>query len=128
MSSYGITKETGYSFEDAVQKTKESLTSQGFGVLTEIDVKQKMKEKIDKDMDQYLILGACHPRSAYEAIKAEQEIGLLLPCNVIVYEKNGVVSVSSIKPSVGMAMVENGALKTIALEIEQKLLKVIDAI
>jgi len=85
---YGYRKEVDMEFESAVAKTKEELKKEGFGILTQIDVKATMKEKIGVDFDDYMILGACNPPFAHKAILAEKEIGLLMPCNVIVY-RNG---------------------------------------
>ena len=127
-TTYGISKSVDYDFETAVQKTTEVLKSEGFGVLTTIDAKAKMKEKLGVEMDNYIILGACNPSLAYKAIQAETEIGLLLPCNVIVYEKDGQVHVSAIRPAKAMAMVENAELKPLAEDVEQKLRSVIETI
>ena len=88
--SYGYSKETNLDFNEAVEKTKEELKTEGFGVLTEIDVKKTLKAKLDVDYDDYVILGACNPGFAYKALQAEKEIGLLLPCNVIIYVKHKV--------------------------------------
>lgn len=125
---YGYKKETDLPYEKAVEKTREELKKEGFGVLTEIDVKATLKKKMDVDIDKYVILGACNPPNAYKAIQAEQDIGLMLPCNVIVYEKAGKTSVSAIKPSIAMGMIDNDRLKAIADEIERKLKKVIDSV
>ncbi|MGZ8709930.1 MAG: DUF302 domain-containing protein, partial [Thermoanaerobaculia bacterium] len=84
--AYGIRKMVPLSYDEAVAKTKSALQEQGFGVLSEIDMKQKLKEKLDVDTKRYVILGACNPPLAWKAMQAEPEIGLLLPCNVIVYE------------------------------------------
>ncbi len=124
---YGYSKLTNLSFEEAMTKVKETLQAEGFGVLTEIDVKATMKKKLDVDYDNYTILGACNPAFANKALQSEKEIGLLLPCNVIVYEDNG-VHVSAILPSAGMSMVENEALASIAEEVEPKLKRAIDAV
>jgi len=126
MAKYGYQKIVELSFEDAVVEVKKVLKDQGFGVLSEIDVQKKMKEKLDKDMDEYLILGACNPSFAFKALQFEQEIGLLLPCNVIVYKKGTDVVVSAIIPSVAMAFVDNDALKNIAQDAEEKLKIAID--
>lgn len=123
---YGYSKEVQSSYEDTITKTKEELAKEGFGVLTEIDVKATLKKKIDVEYDNYMILGACNPTFAYKALQSEKEIGLLLPCNVIVYESDGQVHVSAIVPSVAMSMVEKPELGEIALEVEEKLKKVID--
>ena len=85
---YGYKKKVQASFEEVLQKTREELPKEGFGVLTEIDVKATLKKKLDADFDNYIILGTCNPPFAYQALQAEKDIGLLLPCNVIVYEDN----------------------------------------
>ncbi len=125
---YGYSKQVSLPFDEAVTKIKETLQSVGFGILTEIDVKATMKKKLDVDYDNYLILGACNPPFAHKALQAEKEIGLLLPCNVIVYEDQGHVHVSAILPSVGMQMVENPALAEIASEVEEKIKSAVDAV
>lgn len=125
---YGYTKKVSLPFDEAVLKTKEELTKEGFGVLTEIDVKATMKKKLGIEYDNYLILGACNPASAHKALQAEKEVGLLLPCNVIVYENEGAVYVSAILPSAAMSMVENDALAALAEGVEPKLKKVVDTI
>ena len=125
---YGYGKKVSLPFAEAVAKTKEALAGEGFGVLTEIDVKATMKKKLGIEYDNYLILGACNPASAHKALQAEKEIGLLLPCNVVVYENEGSVHVSAIVPSVAMSMVKNEALTGIAGEVEAKLKAVVDAL
>lgn len=124
--SYGFSKEVSLGFEEAVSKAREELKKEGFGILTEIDVKKTLKEKIDVDYDDYLILGACNPGFAHKALQAEKEIGLLLPCNVIVYVKDGKTFVSAINPMEAMGMVENEELKGISEEVSGKLKKVVD--
>ena len=123
---YGYTRKNTASFEDVVTKTKEALQDEGFGILTEIDVQATLKKKLDVDFDHYLILGACNPPFAYQALQAEQEVGLLLPCNVIVYEKNGECFVSTMLPTVAMRVVDNDALAEIAKQVEIKLIRAID--
>ncbi len=125
-TSYGYSKKVNVSFEEAIENTKQELKKEGFGVLTEIDIKGTLKKKINVDMDNYTILGACHPPSAYQSIQSEIEIGLMLPCNVIVYQKNNQVFVSAIKPSMAMGMIENNLLEEVATDIESRLKKVID--
>ena len=115
-------------YEEALTKTKKELGKEGFGVLTEIDVKATLKKKRGVDFDNYVILGACNPPFAYQALQTEKDIGLLLPCNVIVYETDGKVYVSAIVPTVAMNMVENPGLENITVEVEKKLKKVIDSI
>lgn len=126
--TYGYKREVPLSFAEAVEKTKTELAKEGFGVLTEIDVKATFKKKLDIEYGNYCILGACNPSSALTALQAEKDIGLLLPCNVIVYEESGAVYVSAILPTVAMAMVENSSLTGIATAVEEKLKTVINAI
>lgn len=125
---YGYTKKIELNFDEAVEKVKQELAQEGFGVLTEIDVKKTLKKKLDVDFTDYIILGACNPEFAYKALQTEQEIGLLLPCNFIVYTKDGEVFVSGILPSSAMSMVENKEMEGISKEVEDKIKKVIDNI
>ena len=125
---YGYKRKVDYSFDNAVKKLREELPNEGFGVLTEIDVKATLKKKLDADFDNYVILGTCNPPFAYQALQAEKDIGLLLPCNIIVYEDAGKTYISAIVPTVAMSMVENETLGDIAQEVEAKLKKVIDSV
>ena len=125
---YGYKKEFDAPYEEVVEKTVDELKKEGFGVLTEIDVKATLKKKLDVDLDKYVILGACNPPFAYQSLQAEKDIGLLLPCNVIVYEQNDKTYVSAILPTVAMNMVQNEGLRDIAEQVENKLKKVIDSI
>jgi uncharacterized protein (DUF302 family) len=125
---YSYTKQTDLDFNEAIIKTKEELAKQGFGVLTEIDVQATLKKKIGVDFDRYVILGACNPGFAYKALQIEHEIGLLLPCNVIVYERDGHVFVSAIAPTVAMGMVDAEKLSELAKEVEELLQTVINNI
>ena len=124
--NYGVKKQINYPFTDAVTKTKAALSEEGFGILTEIDVKATLKKKLNADWGNYVILGACNPPFAFQALQAEKEIGLLLPCNVIVYEDAGRVFVSAIRPTVAMEKIKNPALVDIAKEVEDKLTKAIN--
>ena len=128
MISYGFTKEINYSFDETIEKVTNELKKEGFGILTRIDVDEKFKEKLGIDFNKYIILGACHPKSAHQAIVAEENIGLMLPCNVIVYEKEKSIVVSIIKPTVAMSMIQNDSLETLANHIESKLQHVIEAL
>jgi uncharacterized protein (DUF302 family) len=128
MINYGFTKETDISFETVVVLLRDALKKEGFVVLTEIDVQEKMKKKLGIDMKRYIILGACNPQNAYKAILAEENIGLLLPCNAIVYEKGGKTVLSIIRPTVAMQMVDNVELQKVAEAVEMKLKKAFDAI
>lgn len=125
---YGYKKEVSLGYEKAVEKAREELQKEGFGVLTEIDVQATLKKKLDVDFNKYIILGACNPPFAHKALQAEQDIGLMLPCNVIVYEKEGKVSVSAILPTIAMGITDNAQLMEIAKEVEKKLKKVVDQI
>ena len=107
---------------------REALKNEGFGILTEIDVKEKMKEKLGLDMNKYIILGACNPPNAYKAILTEENIGLMLPCNVIVYQKGSKTVLSVIRPTVAMQMIENSELQIVAEAVEAQLKKSFDAI
>jgi uncharacterized protein (DUF302 family) len=128
MIKYGFTKELDIPFETVVEQVREALKKEGFGILTEIDVREKMKEKLGVDMNKYIILGACNPPNAYKAILAEENIGLMLPCNVIVYEKGSKTVLSVIRPMVAMQMVDNVELQKIAEAVEGQLKKSFDAI
>ena len=125
---YSYSKSTNLSFQEAIEKVKEELTKEGFGVLTEVDIRKTLKKKLDVDFDNYVILGACNPPFAHKSLLAEKEIGLFLPCNVIVYEEDGKTIVSTIIPSVQMGMIENEELKNISGEVEERLKKVIDSL
>jgi len=115
------------SFDNAIQKVTEALKVEGFGILTEIDIKATLKKKLDVDFYNYKILGACNPPFAYKALLAEDKIGTMLPCNVIVQEKvAGQVEVSAVDPTASMLSIENKDLQAIATEIRARLQKVIE--
>ncbi|MGD8427332.1 MAG: DUF302 domain-containing protein [Balneolaceae bacterium] len=125
--SYYFTTTLDSSFDEAIEKTTEVLKEEGFGILTEIDVKETMKKKLDKDMYNYRILGACNPPMAWEALKAENKIGAMLPCNVIVQEREkGKIEVSAIDPVASMTAVNNKNLGEVAREVQGRLKKVIE--
>jgi uncharacterized protein (DUF302 family) len=124
---YNYKKYTLLGYNDVVAKVKDELKKEGFGVLTEIDVKQTLKTKINVDFGEYIILGACNPPIAYQALTAEIDIGVLLPCNVIVYVQGGKTYVSTVLPTVQLGKVGNPKLLPIAEQIENKLKKVVDA-
>jgi uncharacterized protein (DUF302 family) len=128
MINYGFSKELDIPYETVIELAREALKKEGFGVLTEIDVKEKMKEKLGLDMKKYIILGACNPPNAYKAILAEENIGLMLPCNVIVYETGSKTVLSVIRPTVAMQMIENVELQKLAQAVEGQLKKAFDAI
>lgn len=128
MINYGFTKEMDIPYGRVIEQVREALKNEGFGILTEIDVKAKMKEKLGLDMKKYIILGACNPSNAYKAILTEENIGLMLPCNVIVYEKGSKTVLSVIRPTVAMQMVDNVELQKVAEAVEEQLKKFFDAI
>jgi uncharacterized protein (DUF302 family) len=128
MISYGFTKELNQPFEEVVGLVTEALKKEGFGILTTIDVKEKLKEKIGVDFRKYLILGACSPKHAHQALLAEENIGLMLPCNVVIYEKDSKTVVSVVKPTAMMSMLDNAKLAKIAETVESLLKKVFDAV
>lgn len=125
---YGFSKVVPLSYEQAVDKVTEELKKEGFGVLTTIDVRETLKKKLDVDFKKYVILGACNPPFAHKALQAEEEIGLLLPCNVIVYEKEGKTVVSAFDPMVMTTIVGNTAMTPIAEEVRARLERVIAAV
>lgn len=128
MINYGFTKELNVSFDQAVETVTAALKKEGFGILTKIDVREKFKEKLGLEFRNYVILGACSPANAHKAILAEENIGLMLPCNVIVHEKDGKSVVGIIKPTVAMGMIDNAGLKPLALEVEARLKTVFDSL
>ncbi|MDB5082618.1 MAG: hypothetical protein JWP00_4542 [Chloroflexi bacterium] len=127
-SAYGFGKEVNLPFAEAVEQTKAALKEQGFGVLTEIDMKQTMKEKRGIDFVNYAILGACNPPLAEQALAAELEIGLLLPCNVIVYEKAGHSVVKAMDPEAALGIVNNPVLVEVALAAKARLQKALESL
>ena len=127
--SYYFNKTLNLSFDKAIAVVTEELKKEGFGILTDIDVKATLKKKLDVEFRKYRILGACNPPFAYKALQAEDKIGTMLPCNVIVQEiSDGQVEVTAIDPLASMQAVENPALKEIASEISNKLKTVIDRV
>jgi len=118
----------GADFEEIDKRTREALAGQGFGVLTEIDVKATMKKKIDKDMDDYRILGACNPNMAWQAIGMEPKVGSMLPCNVILRGVEGGVEVSAIDPLSSMQGIDNADLKAVAGQVREMMEKAVAAI
>ena len=121
-TAYGFSKKLDMSYEKAVEKATAALKEEGFGVLTEIDVKATLKKKLDVDFQRYVILGACNPPFAHKALSAELEVGLLLPCNVIVYEvEDGTSVVSAINPMAALGVVDNPALSEIAEQVTTKM-------
>ena len=127
--SYYLAKTVALPFIDAVQAVRDALKTEGFGVITEIDVKTVLKAKIDVDFRRYLILGACNPALAYEALQIEDKVGTMLPCNVVVQElTTGMVEVAAIDPVASMQAIENSKLHEAAIDIRAKLQRVINCL
>ncbi len=126
--NYGFSKNLEMPYEEAVEKVSEELKKEGFGVLTSIDVKETLKKKINVDFKKYIILGACNPPLAHKALESEEQLGLLLPCNVIVYENSGGSSVSFFDPMVMTQLIDNDKLKAVAEEVQTKMKRVYEAI
>lgn len=124
---YSYYKTVDMSYQEAIDKVTEELKKEGFGILTEIDVKATLKKKLDVDFRPYKILGACNPPYAHKALVAEEQIGLMLPCNVVVYEnENGKTVVAAIDPIASMQAVNNPNLGDIAVAIREKMQSVIE--
>jgi len=128
ITDYAFRTKLDLPYEQAVEKVAAALKDEGFGVLTEIDVKATLKKKLDADFRKYVILGACNPPLAHQALNTELEIGLLLPCNVIVYEEDGGSVVSIVDPISMLGVVENPALNPVADEARSRLQRVIEAL
>lgn len=127
--NYYSTKTISIPFEQAYDHIKNELQKEGFGVLTEIDVKETLKKKIDVDFRKYKILGACNPPFAHKVLSAEENIGVLMPCNVIMQEKEeGKTQVSVVNPMVSMQAVQNESLAPVAMEVTEKLQRVLAAL
>jgi uncharacterized protein (DUF302 family) len=124
--SYYFSKELEIPFDEAIARVTAELKKEGFGILTEIDVRATLKKKLDVDFRNYRILGACNPPFAYEALKAEDKIGTMLPCNVIVQETaEGLVEVAAIDPIASMQAVQNPGLADVANQVQAKLKRVV---
>ena len=127
--SYHNSKTINLTYEDAINKVTEELKKEGFGILTDIDVKDTLKKKLDVDFRRYRILGACNPNFAYQALQAEDKIGTMLPCSVIVQEIEGVgAEVAAIDPMASMQAVKNPKLESIAVQVRSKLKAAIDRV
>lgn len=128
-AQYGFGVDLPVAYDQAIPLVVEALKAEGFGVLTEIDVKATMKKKLDVDVQPYVILGACNPKLAYQGLQAEPELGLLLPCNVIVYDSgDGSSRVSIVDPLQMLGVVENPALQPVADEANSRLRRVATAL
>lgn len=125
-SNYGYSRTLDVPYSEAVRRAHEALKAEGFGVLCEIDIKEKLKEKLDVDFRNYVILGACNPALAHQSLQEEINIGLLLPCNVIVYEQDGRSVVSAVDAARMLSVVGNPKLESMASQVNEKLFRVID--
>lgn len=128
MKYYHTTTMQNSSFDEVIEKVTEALKKEGFGVLTEIDVQSTLKKKLDEDFRPYRILGACNPPFAHKALLAEDKIGAMLPCNVIVQQRDKEIEVAAVDPVASMQAVENDKLEGIAKEIRSKLRSVIESL
>ena len=128
-TEYGFSRKLDIPYEQAVEKITTSLKEEGFGVLTEIDVKATLKKKLDVDFRRYVILGACNPPFAHKALQAELEIGLMLPCNVIVYEADdGRSVVSAMNPMAALGIVDNPDLQEVAEKVTEKIQRAVETL
>lgn len=125
---YGFSKSVDMPFEQTIEKVTDELKKEGFGVLTSIDVKETLKKKINVDFKKYTILGACNPPIAHKALLEEEELGLLLPCNIIVYEKENKTVVSVFDPMVMTKIIDNDKIVPVAGQVKEKLERVLQAV
>lgn len=127
--AYHFSQRLAGPFDEVVRRVREALKQRGFGVLTDIDVKETLKKKLDVDFRQYRILGACNPSLAYQALQHEDKIGTMLPCNVIVHElEDGQIEVSAVDPVASMAAVDNPKLKEVALIVQGRLKEMVESL
>lgn len=126
--NYGYKRQVNLSYEDAVAKTREGLKMEGFGIITKIDVKATVKSKLGIDFDKYIILGACNPSFAHKALEIEKDLGLLMPCNVVIYQEKDKTFIVSTRPTITMGVVGNPLLAPVAAQVEEKLKKAIDSV
>jgi uncharacterized protein (DUF302 family) len=126
--NYGFSKTVSMPYEQVIDKVTTELQKEGFGVLTSIDVRDTFKKKIDVDFKKYVILGACNPNLAYKALQAEEELGLLLPCNILVYEKEQETVVSIFDPTIMTKIIDNDSLMPVAVEVKGRMEKVLKAV
>ncbi len=124
--SFYFAKEVNLSFEDAIIKVTEEVKKEGFGILTEIDIKETLKKKLDADFRKYKILGAWNPNFAFEALQKEEHIGLMLPCNLIVQQKGDTVEIAAINPLFAMSNIGNEELTGLAKEVAARLQRIIE--
>jgi uncharacterized protein (DUF302 family) len=127
-TAFSFSRVIALGYEEAIAKVKEALKSEGFGVLTEIDVRKTLKEKLNRDFPKYIILGACNPPLAHQVLQVEPEVGVFLPCNVLVYEEGGKTVISAMDPEAIMVMVRNEKVGEVAKQVRQKMEKVLDSL
>ncbi|MFA5891794.1 MAG: DUF302 domain-containing protein [Actinomycetota bacterium] len=120
--------DTAMSYEDAVPKVKEALKAQGFGILTEIDISATMKEKLGEEVEPYVILGACNPSLAYRALEADRQIGLLLPCTVVVRARGGGIRIEALDPNIMATFAGESDLKSVASEASERIRAALDSL
>jgi uncharacterized protein (DUF302 family) len=125
---YSFSRVLSLPYGETIAKVKEALKSEGFGVLTEIDVQKTLKEKLNQDFRKYIILGACNPPLAHRVLQAEPEVGVLLPCNVLVYEEEGKTVVSAMDPEAAMVLVKNEKVSEVAKQVRQKMERVLNSL
>ena len=125
---YAVTAETALGFDEIVARTRTELEAEGFGVLTEIDVQTTMKQKLGVEMEPYLILGACNPTFAHQALELEPELGVLLPCNVVVYQRGERTFVSAVDAERMLSIVDNDELAPVAAEVRSRLARVVERV
>ena len=126
--AYGLRRRVNLGFVETLDRVRAALKDQGFGVLTEIDMQATMKAKLGAELPPYVILGACNPPLALRAVMAEPEVGMLLPCNVVVREADGVVFVEAMDPAAAMALAGSAAIEDVAREAKERLTKALDAL
>ena len=122
---YAIKATSPHDFDATVERARAELDKEGFGILTEIDLQAKMLEKLDRRMDRYLVLGACNPPLAWDAVHAEPDVGVLLPCNVCVYEHEGAIVVSAMDPNAALTMIDEPTVHRVAAEARTRLVRAV---
>jgi uncharacterized protein (DUF302 family) len=127
-TGYTLSATTDISYAEAVERVRTELASEGFGVLCDIDVQATLKAKLDLDVDSYVILGACNPTLAHQALEHEPDLGVFLPCNVVVYRKDGRTVVSAVDAERMLSLVENDALSAVATEVKRRLARVVERV
>lgn len=125
---FGFSKITDYSFEQAIEKITEELKKEGFGILSSIDFKDTFNKKLSVDYKKYIVLGACNPPLAHKALQADEEVGLFLPCNIAVYEKDGKTNISVFDPLFITTVIDNPQIKSVAEEVKKKLERVLETV